>query len=52
MAFYQIVLMTFMFSPNNTNHTYNTIYSSQQLRIPIHNTNIIEYTVNLAGLKI
>ncbi len=40
-----------MFSANNTNHTYNTRYSNQ-LRIPKHNTNIIKYTVSLAGPKI
>ncbi len=40
-----------MFSANNTNHTYNTRYGNQ-LRIPKHNTNIIKYTVSLAGPKI
>ncbi len=40
-----------MFSANNTNHTYNTRYGNQ-LRIPKHNTNIIKYTVSLAGRKI
>ncbi len=36
-----------MFSPNNTNHIYNTIYGNQ-LRIPKHNTNIIKFTVSIA----
>ncbi len=40
-----------MFSANNTNHTYNSRYGNQ-LRIPKHNTNIIKYTVSLAGPKI
>ncbi len=48
MASYLIMLMI---SANNTNHTYNTRYGNQ-LRIPKHNTNIIKYTVNLAGPKI
>ncbi len=38
-------------SPHNTNHMYNTRHGNQ-LRIPQHNTNIIKYTVNLAGPKI
>ncbi len=40
-----------MFAANNTNYTYNTRYGNQ-LRIPKHNTNIIKYTVSLAGPKI
>ncbi len=40
-----------MFLANNTNPTYNTRYGNQ-LRIPKHNTNIIKYTVSLAGPKI
>ncbi len=40
-----------MFSPYNTNHTYNTRYGNQR-RIPKHNTNIIIYTISLAGPKI
>ncbi len=40
-----------MFLANHTNHTYNTRYGNQ-LQIPKHNTNIIQYTVILAGPKI
>ncbi len=36
-----------MFSPNNTNHIYNTIYGNQ-LRIPKHNTNKIKFIVSIA----
>ncbi len=40
-----------MFSPSNTNHTYNTRYGNH-LRIPKHSTNRIRYTVSLVGPNI